>query len=132
MILDDGAIVKHFKGSDLLEKNIYEIVSVNPKYTGTKNFTEEPVVVYKSIFQKGKAFVREYEDFVAELSDEEKEKYGQSYRVEPLSPEELVTIKKPDFIEKKMEYLALKYGDKENKPANELPNSGNVVWEKKK
>ena len=33
MILKAGDIVKHFKGEDLIEKNIYKIISVNPKYT---------------------------------------------------------------------------------------------------
>ncbi len=133
MILNDGDIVKHFKGKNLIEKNIYEIVSVNPKYTGTKEFTEEPVVVYKSIFQSGMAFVREYSDLVEELTDEEKEEYGQTNRINLLTESELEEIKQPEFVEKKLAYISAKYakGNKEDKKATEAIDSNNVVWKRK-
>lgn len=125
MILNEGDIVKHFKGKDLIEKNIYEIVSIDPKYTGTKEFTEEPVVVYKSIFQGGKSFVRELSDLIQELSEDEKEQYGQENRINILTDEELKTIKDKEFIEKKLAYISLKYGEET------LPNSANIVWKLK-
>lgn len=111
MILKDGDFVKHFKGKTLVEKNIYEIVSVNPKYTGTKEYSSEPVVIYRSIFQPGKSFVREYSDLVQELTDEEKMEYSQENRVNILTEDELMLIKTDEFIEKKLEYIASKYGD---------------------
>lgn len=110
MELKEGMICKHFKGETLIEKNIYEIVAVNPEYTGTKVFPSDATVIYKSIFQEGKCFVREYDDLVLELSDEDKEKYQQSYRVEPLTDEELIMINDPEFIKQKLEYLEQKYG----------------------
>ena len=121
MILKAGDIVKHFKGEDLIEKNIYKIISVNPKYTGTNTFPEEPVVVYESLFQERKGFVREYASLVEELSSEQEE--------------EIKLIRTPEFIAKKMAYIAMKYND-EKKPENEnVPSSQidekNVVWKLK-
>lgn len=133
MILNDGDIVKHFKGKNLIEKNIYEIVSVNPKYTGTKEFTEEPVVVYKSIFQGGISFVREYSDLVQELTDEEKEEYGQDNRVNLLTESELEEIKKPEFVEKKLAYISVKYANasKVTEKITDTVKSNDIVWKRK-
>lgn len=113
MILKKGDIVKHFKGKDLIEKNIYEILAVNPEYTGTNIFPIAPVVIYTSLFQEGKTFVREYSDLVTELSPEKKEEYGQTFRVEVLTEAELDYIKMPDFIEQKKAYLESKYAKEE-------------------
>lgn len=112
MELKEGMICKHFKGNDLIEKNIYKIIAVKPEYTGTKEFPTDAIVIYKPIFQEGKCFVREYDDLVLELTDEEKEKYHQSYRVEPLNEQELEIIDNPEFIKRKLEYLEQKYGNK--------------------
>lgn len=120
MELRTGDIVKHFKGKNLIEKNIYEIVSVNPEYTGTNEFLKEPVVVYTSIFQEGKCFVREYSDLVKELTPEQKEEYGQTYRIEPLTDEELGIIKTNAFILAKLEYIEKKYGKKEDNPPTKV------------
>lgn len=114
MELKKGMLCKHFKGTNLIEKNIYEILAVNPIYTGTKEDVS-PVVVYSSIFQDGKTFVRESADLLEELSSEEKEIYGQNYRIEPLTEEELEIIKTEEFINAKKEYLAMKYGNEEIK-----------------
>lgn len=135
MILKAGDIVKHFKGEDLIEKNIYKIISVNPEYTGTNTFPDEPVVVYESLFQERKEFVREYASLVEELSSEQKEKFNQSHRVDLLTEEEIKLIHTPEFIAKKMAYIAMKYND-EKKTENEvIPSSQidekNVVWKLK-
>lgn len=93
-------------------KNIYEIVAINPTYTGVNNIDLSDVVVYKALFQKDKFFVREYGDLVDELNDEEKELYHQSQRVEPLTEEEISILEDEEFIKQKMEYLESKYEHK--------------------
>lgn len=124
MILKKGDIVKHFKGKDLIEKNIYEILAVKPEYTGTNVPPIAPVVVYTSLFQEGKTFFREYSDLVTELSPEKKEEYGQTFRVEVLTKAELDYIKTPDFIKKKKAYLESKYAKEEtNKNTQEKGKS---------
>ena len=115
MILKKGDIVKHFKGSDLIEKNIYEILAVNPEYTGTNIFPIAPVVIYTPLFQDRKTFVREYSDLTTELEPEKKEQYGQTFRVEVLTEAELAYIKTPEFIEKKMAYVTKKEEEKKAK-----------------
>ena len=89
-----GDLCKHFKGKTLEEKNIYEILEVGVKYSG--DASEKPIenlVVYKNIFQ-GKIFAREIEDLVAELSPEKQAEFGQRYRVEKLTEEEIAYVKK--------------------------------------
>ena len=115
MEIKAGDIVKHFKGKDLIEKNIYEILSINAQYTGTKAILDEATVVYVPLFQEGKTFIREYDDLVSELSDEEKELYNQCYRVEPLTATELATIKTDSFIAAKKDYIAKKYANNEKR-----------------
>ena len=126
MILKKGDIVKHFKGSDLVEKNIYEILAVNPVYTGTNIFPIAPVVIYAPLFQEGKTFVREYSDLTTELEPEKKEQYGQTFRIEILTEAELAYIKTPEFIEKKMAYLQ----KKEEKKAEEEASKNTQEKEK--
>lgn len=94
-----GDLCKHFKGKNLDEKNIYEILEVGVKYSG--DASDKPIenlVVYKNIFQ-GKIFARELEDLIAELPQEKQEQYGQRYRVEKLTPEEI------KYVRKKLESL---------------------------
>ena len=87
-------LCKHFKGKDLSEKNIYEILEMGVKYSGdASEKTIENLVVYKNIFQ-GKIFAREIEDLTAELSPEQQELYGQRHRVEKLTSEEILEIKR--------------------------------------
>jgi len=89
-----GDLCKHFKGKDLSEKNIYEILEMGVKYSG--DASDKPIenlVVYKNLFQ-GKIFARELEDLITELPKEKQELYGQKYRVEKLTPEEVVEVKR--------------------------------------
>lgn len=112
MQLSEGMICKHFKGKDLLEKNIYEILAVNVIYSGDNDLDLSGLVIYKSIFQENKIFAREYEDLVCELTDEQKEMYNQEYRVQELTEEELRQISDEEFIKKKREYIKNKYANK--------------------
>lgn len=112
MLLKKGDIVKHFKGKDLIEKNIYIILAVNPEYTGDKDFDCESAVVYAPLFQEGKTFIREYDDLIKPLSDEEKVIYSQERRVDVLTEDELELIKTEEFIKKKREYIEEKYEKK--------------------
>lgn len=113
MMFKVGMLCKHFKGKDLLEKNIYRIekIGVDGKdidsskiiYTGGKDLLlSKNLVIYSNIFQEDKLFAREYDDLVSELSDDKKELYNQIFRVEPLNDEEIKTIKCHEFIEKKL------------------------------
>ena len=93
-MLKKGDLCKHFKGTNLDEKNIYEILEVGVKYSG--DASDKPIenlVIYKNIFQ-GKIFARELEDLIAELPLEKQEQYGQRYRVEKLTPEEIAIVKR--------------------------------------
>lgn len=93
-MLKKGDLCKHFKGTNLDEKNIYEILEVGVKYSG--DASDKPIenlVIYKNIFQ-GKIFARELEDLKAELPLEKQEQYGQRYRVEKLTPEEIAIVKR--------------------------------------
>lgn len=88
-----GDLCKHFKGTNLDEKNIYEILEVGVKYSG--DASENPIenlVIYKNIFQ-GKIFARELGDLVEELSPEKQAQYGQVHRVEKLTEDEINYIK---------------------------------------
>lgn len=88
-----GDLCKHFKGTNLDEKNIYEILEVGVKYSG--DASENPIenlVIYKNIFQ-GKIFARELRDLVEELSPEKQAQYGQVHRVEKLTKDEIEYIK---------------------------------------
>ena len=89
-----GDLCKHFKGKNLSEKNIYEILEMGVKYSG--DASDKPIenlVVYKNIF-KGKIFARELEDLITELPQEKQEQYGQKYRVEKLTSEEIKEVKR--------------------------------------
>ena len=106
MELQVGDLCKHFKGKNLLEKNIYEIVATNVIYTGEN--AKEPLddlVIYKNIFQEGKMFVREYSDLTRELSKEQQELFGQMYRVQKLTEEEIAIVKSEKFKKEKLEYM---------------------------
>lgn len=104
-----GSLLKHFKGTNLIEKNIYKVIATNVAYTGENADKLQDLVVYESVFQKGKVFVREYEDLLQELSEEKQKLYNQKYRVECLTEEEIETVKSEKFKEEKMKYLNEKY-----------------------
>jgi len=92
MILKKGDLCKHFKGKNLQEKNIYEVLETGVNYSG--DASENPIkdlVIYKNIRQ-GKIFAREMSDLVAELTPE-KQEFGQKHRVDLLTKEEIEIVK---------------------------------------
>ena len=123
MIYKVGMLCKHFKGTDLFEKNIYRIekLGVNGSnideslitYTGDSELKAATnLVVYSNIFQDNKLFCREYEDISGELSDDKKEVFNQTIKVQPLTDEEIVMVNTPDFIKSKSELVAKKFSKK--------------------
>ena len=120
MIYEVGMLCKHFKGNDLLEKNIYRIerIGVNGSdideslitYTGDGDLlSASNLVVYSNIFQDNKLFCREYEDISGELSDERKREYGQTIKVQPLTAQEIDLVSSEDFILRKVEAVNSKF-----------------------
>ena len=120
MIYKIGMLCKHFKGETLLEKNIYRIekLEVDGKdidssiitYTGDGVLLEaQNLVVYSNIFQDNKLFTREYEDISGKLSKEKQEMFNQKLKVQPLTDEEIETIKDEDFIEQKKKLVLSKF-----------------------
>ena len=123
MIYKIGMLCKHFKGNDLLEKNIYRIekLGVNGSdvdeslitYTGDGKLKEaNNLVVYANIFQDNKLFCREYEDISSELSDEKKKSFNQMIKVQPLTLDEITIISTPEFIQNKTEFVDKKFSKK--------------------
>lgn len=123
MIYKIGMLCKHFKGNDLLEKNIYRIekVGVNGTdideslitYTGDGDLnTATNLVVYANIFQDNKLFCREYEDISGELSDEKKTMFNQTIKVQPLTEEEISIVNNEDFIENIKRLVEKKFSKK--------------------
>lgn len=93
MILKKGDLCKHFKGKNLQEKNIYEVLETGVNYSGDSS--ENPIkdlVIYKNIRQ-GKIFAREMSDLVAELTPEKQQEFGQKHRVDLLTKEEIEIVK---------------------------------------
>lgn len=93
MILKKGDLCKHFKGKNLQEKNIYEVLETGVNYSG--GASENPIndlVIYKNIRQ-GKIFAREMSDLVAELTPEKQQEFGQKHRVDLLTKEEIEFVK---------------------------------------
>ena len=120
MIYKIGDICKHFKGTNLLEKNIYKIIDIEVDgsslneniitYTGDKVLKyAKNLIVYANIFQENKMFAREYEDISSVLSDEKQAIYNQRIKVEPLTQEEIKIINTPEFIEQKTKSVLEKY-----------------------
>ena len=92
MILKKGDLCKHFKGKNLQEKNIYEVLETGVNYSG--DASENPIkdlVIYKNIRQ-GKIFAREMSDLVAELTPEKQQEFGQKHRVDLLTKEEIEIV----------------------------------------
>ena len=101
-ILKVGDLCKHFKGENLIDKNIYKILAVGVKYSGDKVEEKlENLVVYENIFQN-RIFNREYEVLVGEIEKEKQEKFHQKYRVEPLSKEEVEIVCSEEFKKQKL------------------------------
>ena len=126
MIYTVGMLCKHFKGKDLIEKNIYRIEKIgvngsdiNPeeiKYAGDNDLESAVnLVVYTNIFQdENNVFCREYDYISGELTDDKKEEFKQTRKVEPLTDDEIAYINIPEFIEKKKEYMKNKYSTQSN------------------
>lgn len=123
MIYNVGMLCKHFKGNDLLDKNIYRIEKLGVNgididetlitYTGDGDLTNATnLVVYANIFQNNKLFCREYEDISGELSEEKKIAFNQTIKVQPLTDEEISLINTPEFIQNKTEFVAKKFSKK--------------------
>lgn len=120
MIYEVGMLCKHFKGKDLLNKNIYRIEKLRVNgididetkitYTGEGELKSATnLVVYSNIFQEDKYFCREYEDITQELSDDKKEQFNQTIRVQPLTEEEIMMVQDNTFIENKKQLILSKY-----------------------
>lgn len=112
MIYTVGMLCKHFKGDNLLEKNIYEILKLNVDgkdvdensitYIGDDDLESSVnLVIYRNIFQDDKIFAREYDDISSPLSEEKKIKYKQDIKVQPLTEEEIRLIHTSSFAEEK-------------------------------
>ena len=123
MIYEVGMLCKHFKGKDLLEKNIYRIekIGVNGTdidktlvtYTGDNELdTATNLVVYSNIFQDNKLFCREYEDISSKLVEEKKNMFNQNLRVQPLTLEEIELVNSEEFIKKKKDEVIKKFEKK--------------------
>ena len=120
MIYKVGMLCKHFKGKDLLEKNIYRIeqIGVDGKdiddslitYTGESDLrSAKNLIVYSNIFQENKMFCREYEDISQELSSDKQEQFNQKLKVQPLTEEEQSIIGQDSFIETKKQLILKKF-----------------------
>lgn len=118
-IYQEGMLCKHFKGTNLYEKNIYRIIKLHVDgktidesiitYTGDGVLQEaKDLVVYANIFQNDRLFTREYSDISGELSDEKKQQYMQTRRVDPLTQEEISIVTSQSFIDEKLQLEARK------------------------
>ena len=120
MIYKIGMLCKHFKGENLLEKNIYRIEQIGVEgkdinetlitYTGDGELlTAKNLVVYSNIFQENKLFAREYDDISGELSSEKKEMYNQEIKVQPLTQIEIDMINEDNFVIEKKKLVLSKF-----------------------
>ena len=119
MIYKIGMLCKHFKGKTLEEKNIYRIIKLGVSgkevgsevsYTGDGELTTaQNLVVYANIFQNDKLFARKYEDISIELPEEKQQALGQKLKVQPLTDEEIVVVRSPQFIRLKQIQTMEKY-----------------------
>ncbi len=87
-----GMLCKHFKGANLIEKNIYQIMDINvdPRsldfskvtYSGDNDvMSATDLILYANIFQDNKLFVREESDISSELDEEKQKLYGQLHHL---------------------------------------------------
>mgnify|MGYP003298996738 CR=1 FL=1 len=120
MIYKVGMLCKHFKGKDLLEKNIYRIEQIGIDgndidesiitYTGEGNLRSAAnLIVYSNIFQDNKMFCREYEDISQDLSSDKQEQFNQKIKVQPLTEEEQIYIGYESFVETKKQLILKKF-----------------------
>ena len=120
MLYKEGILCKHFKGKNLLEKNIYCIkkLGVNGKDIDTRIITYSgdgslesatDLVIYENIFQEGKLFTREYSDISSSLNEEKQKEFEQIHKVEPLTDEEIEIVNSKEFIEEKKRFTEEKF-----------------------
>ena len=120
MIYKIGMLCKHFKGKNLIDKNIYRIEELNVKgsdidtdkitYTGEGNMLDsDNLVVYSNIFQENKYFTIEYDDLASELQQDKQKQFGQKLRVEPLSEGEIEIVNSKDYEIKKFKSTEEKF-----------------------
>lgn len=119
MIYEIGMLCKHFKGTTLLEKNIYRIIKLNVSgndidnnitYTGEGKLEEATdLVVYQNIFQENKYFAREYSDISSELSIDKQNTFNQTIKVQPLTQEEIELVTSETFTLEKASIEQSKY-----------------------
>ena len=113
-----GDYCKHFKGHDLYEKNIYQIIKLGVSgseidtdvitYSGDYELsTAVNLVVYKNIFQD-RLFTREYDDISSELDIDKQVEFNQKFKVQVLNEDEIEMIKSDEFINKKREFIKRK------------------------
>ena len=65
----------------------------------------DKLIVYKNIFQEDKIFAREEGQLAEQLEESKQKEFGQKYRVEKLTQEEIEMIKTEEFIKAKKEYM---------------------------
>ncbi len=97
-------LYKHFKGTTLVEKNIYRILATNVIYSGNNDRDLSDLVIYQNIFD-GKIFAREVSDLTGTLDSDKQDMYKQVHRIEELTDEEIATVKSEDYKVKKLKYL---------------------------
>lgn len=111
MIYKIGMLCKHFKGSNLIEKNIYRIEKLDVNgidvdentitYTGDNNLKKATnLVIYSNIFQDNKLFCREYEDISQELCEDKKVMFNQTLKVQPLTDENDALVQNTTYLHK--------------------------------
>jgi hypothetical protein len=98
-------LLAEFKGKDIIQKNIYEVLETGVKYTGTAEGITDKLIIYKNIFQEDKIFAREESQLAEQLEESKQKEFGQKYRVEKLTQEEIEMIKTEEFIKAKKEYM---------------------------
>ena len=118
MIYKEKMLCKHYKGSNLLEKSIYQILKVHVSgkelgkdiyYLGNDILEEKKdLVVYQNIFQENAFYAQEYVDMISLLSPEIQEECEQVIKIQPLTIEELEMLQDPSFQKQKWEVENLK------------------------
>ena len=66
-----GRVYKHFKG------DLYLVVDI-----GYSSETKEKLVIYRSLYEEGKLWVRPYDMFISEVDHKKYPKVKQKYRFE--------------------------------------------------
>lgn len=102
-----NSLYKHFKGTNLIEKNIYRVLAKDVIYSGDNNIDISNLVIYQNMFD-GKIFAREVSDLTGVLDEDKQKLYGQVHRIEELTEEEIAIVESEDYKVKKLKYLESK------------------------